>query len=79
MAKKAEFLSNKPLGEDLFDGQSQDKVAKALMQHIIDQASDLKNELVKLHGSSSNEEFKALIERLDILPKENSGDGSGEE
>ena len=21
MAKKAEFLSNKPLGEDLFDGQ----------------------------------------------------------
>lgn len=35
MAKKAEFLSNKPLGEDLFDGQSQDKVAIALMQHIL--------------------------------------------
>jgi KAP family P-loop domain. len=50
-----------------------------LLQDYIDQASDLKNELVKLHGSSSNEEFKALIERLDILPKENSGDGSGEE
>lgn len=29
MAKKADFLSNKPLGEDLFDGQSQDKVAMA--------------------------------------------------
>ena len=50
-----------------------------LLQDFIDQASDLKNELVKLHGSSSNEEFKALIERLDILPKESSGDGSGEE
>lgn len=36
MAQKAEFLSNKPLGEDLFDGQSQDKVALALMQHIQD-------------------------------------------
>ena len=36
MEKKAEFLSNKPLGEDLFDGQSQDKVAMALMQHIQD-------------------------------------------
>ena len=35
MAKKAEFLSNKPLGEDLFDGQSQDKVVIALMQHIL--------------------------------------------
>lgn len=35
MAKKAEFLSNKPLGEDLFDGQSQDKVAMAIKQHIL--------------------------------------------
>ena len=34
MAKKAVFLSNKPLGEDLLNGQSQDKVASALMQHI---------------------------------------------
>ena len=35
MEKKAEFLSNKPFGEDLFDGQSQDKVAMALKQHIL--------------------------------------------
>lgn len=36
MEKKAEFLSNKPLGEDLFDGQSQDKVATAIKQHILE-------------------------------------------
>ena len=52
---------------------------ESLLHNNLDQASDLKKELIKLHGSSSNEEFKALIERLDILPKENSGDGSGEE
>lgn len=34
MAIKADFISNKPLGEDLFDGKSQDKVANAIMQHI---------------------------------------------
>ena len=52
---------------------------ESLLHNNLDQASDLKKELIKLHGSSSNEEFKAMIERLDILPKENLGDGSGEE
>ena len=53
MAKKADFLSNKPLGEDLFDGQSQDKVAMALMQHIqnVDSIAEPKDE---------DEEEKAL-------------------
>lgn len=50
-----------------------------LLQDYIDQASDLKNELIKLHGSSSNEEFKALIERLNILPLEESSEGTSEE
>lgn len=50
-----------------------------LLQDYIDQASDLKNELIKLHGSSSNEEFKALIERLNILSLEESSEGTSEE
>ncbi len=46
MEKKAEFISNKPLGEDLFDGQSQDKVAMAIMQHIqnVDSKAEPKDE-----------------------------------
>lgn len=33
---KANFLSNKPLGVDLFDGQSQVKVAEAIKKHIVE-------------------------------------------
>lgn len=33
---KANFLSNKPLGLDLFDGQSQVKVAEAIKKHIVE-------------------------------------------
>lgn len=36
MKEKTEFLSNKPSGKDLFDGQSQEKVAEAIKQHIND-------------------------------------------
>ena len=36
MSSKAEFLSNRPLGKDLFDGQSQDYVAQAIKKHIED-------------------------------------------
>lgn len=49
-----------------------------LLHNNLDQASDLKKELIKLHDSSTNEEFRALIERLEILPKEESDDGSGD-
>ena len=49
-----------------------------LLHNNLDQASDLKKELIKLHDSSTNEEFRALIERLEILPKEESEDGSGD-
>lgn len=47
MDKKPKFLSNKPYGEDLFDGQSQDKVAMALKQHIltVDSAPEPKDEI----------------------------------
>ena len=31
---KADFLPNKPLGEDLLDGKSQDRVADAIKKHI---------------------------------------------
>ena len=34
MDNKANFLSNKPSGLDLFDGQSQEKVAEAIKKHI---------------------------------------------
>ena len=36
MKENTEFLSNKPSGKDLFDGQSQEKVAEAIKQHIND-------------------------------------------
>ena len=36
MSGKAKFLSNLPSGTDLFDGKSQDKVAEAIRQHIVD-------------------------------------------
>lgn len=66
MEKKAEFLSNKPLGEDLFDGQSQDKVAMALMQHIqdVDSIAEPKDE---------DEEEKALPRIIGIEGKWGSG------
>ena len=36
MDNKANFLSNKPSGLDLFDGQSQEKVAEAIKRHIVE-------------------------------------------
>ena len=49
---KADFLSNRPLGEDLLDGQSQDYVAKAIMKHIkeVDAEEDHKNALPRIIG-----------------------------
>ena len=41
-----------------------------LLQCNIDQASDLKVEIAKVYNSSNNEGFKALVERLGILPKD---------
>ena len=66
MAKKVSFLSNKPLGEDLFDGQSQDKVAMAMMQHIqdVDSIAEPKDE---------DEEEKALPRIIGIEGKWGSG------
>ena len=50
-----------------------------LLQHNIDQASDLKAELIKLYTSSQNEELRALIERLNIIDmKENETGVSAE-
>ena len=34
MSSKAVFLSNRPYGKDLLDGQSQDYVAQAIKKHI---------------------------------------------
>lgn len=49
-----------------------------LLSNNLDQASDLKAELIKLHDSSKNEEFKTMVERIEILPKEEVSDDSGE-
>ena len=40
MSDKANFLSNKPQGEDLLDGQSQIKIADAIKKHIIEFDAD---------------------------------------
>ena len=45
-----------------------------LLHDNMDQASDLKAELIKLHDSSKNEEFKTMVERLEILPKEEASE-----
>ena len=49
---KADFLSNKPLGEDLLDGKSQDYVARAIMKHIkeVDATKDSDNALPRIIG-----------------------------
>lgn len=49
-----------------------------LLSNNLDQASDLKTELIKLHDSSKNVEFKTMVERLEILPKEEASEDSGE-
>lgn len=66
MAKKAEFLSNKPLGEDLLDGQSQDKVAMAIKQHILNVDS-------KEEPKDEEEEEKALPRIIGIEGSWGSG------
>jgi hypothetical protein len=40
-----------------------------LLGENMDQASDLKTEIIKLYETSENDKFKNLIERLEILPK----------
>ena len=36
MEQVARFLPNRPMGEDLYDGQSQDRIADAIKEHILD-------------------------------------------
>lgn len=52
MNKRAEFLSNRPLGKDLLDGQSQDYVALAIKRHIeeVDAKKDDENALPRIIG-----------------------------
>ena len=52
MNKRATFLSNRPLGKDLLDGQSQDYVALAIKKHIeeVDAKKDDEND----HGDLVN-------------------------
>lgn len=51
-------------------------VYEPLIQNNISQASDLKDALIKLHGTTKNEEFKALIDRLGIIVHEEPAEGS---
>ena len=48
-----------------------------LLKENIDQASELKTELIKMHDNSQNPEWVALIERLEIV--EVKGEGEGKE
>ena len=52
MNKRATFLSNRPLGKDLLDGQSQDYVALAIKKHIeeVDAKKDDENALPRIIG-----------------------------
>lgn len=36
MEQIARFLPNRPIGKDLYDGQSQDRVANAIKEHMLD-------------------------------------------
>lgn len=49
---KADFLSNRPLGEDLLDGKSQDYVAKAIKKHMeeVDAEKNNVNTLPRIIG-----------------------------
>lgn len=49
---KADFLSNRPLGEDLLDGKSQDYVAKAIKKHMeeVDAEKNKVNTLPRIIG-----------------------------
>ena len=60
---------------------SSERTARAalgkLLKENIDQASELKTELIKMHDNSQNPEWVALIDRLEIV--EVKGEGEGKE
>ena len=45
---------------------------ESLIRDNIDQASELRLELIKLYKESTNEDLKSMIERLEILPLQNT-------
>ena len=52
MEQFARFLPNRPIGEDLYDGQSQDRIADAIKAHIlaVDAVEDNSNTLPRIIG-----------------------------
>lgn len=52
------------------------KKYEKLLKENIDQASELKTDLIKMHDSSQNLEWVALIERLEIIEVKEEGEGT---
>ncbi len=52
MEQVARFLPNRPIGEDLYDGQSQDRIADAIKAHIlaVDAVEDNNSTLPRIIG-----------------------------
>lgn len=51
------------------------KKYEKLLKDNIDQASELKTELIKMHDSSQNPEWVALIDRLEIIEVKEEEEG----
>lgn len=42
MENKIQYVSNKPIGKDFFAGQSHEKIASSIVEHIIDESNSMK-------------------------------------
>ncbi|MFX4239913.1 P-loop NTPase fold protein [Aliarcobacter butzleri] len=42
MQNKIQYISNKPIGKDFFTGQSHEKIANSIAEHIIDETNSMK-------------------------------------
>ena len=69
------LISDEEVQQIVLDNLS---VYESLIRNNISQASDLKDALIKLYGTTKNEEFKALIDRLGIIVHEEPAEDSEE-
>ena len=66
MEQFARFLPNRPIGEDLYDGQSQDRIADAIKAHIlaVDAVEDNSTTLPRI---IDRDRRNAVLERLPLV------------
>ena len=69
------LISDEEVQQIVLDNLS---VYESLIRNNISQSSDLKDALIKLYGTTKNEEFKALIDRLGIIVHEEPAEDSEE-